>query len=142
MLARGRISPVSIIDSVQPSRAVSAGQREMPQPWKHKYPLQVFAKASVKKALISWCESFPFLFLDCSFLTAGSYCCCLQNCDKMFCDFLSACSTNCLKHCYLCNEGNSWHMFYRVKLFSCNLTVLQSINVCERCSPMLCVSFV
>ena len=132
---------LSVIDSVQPSREVIARQSEMLQSQKHMYPFQIFAKASVNKALIHWYESYPFPFLACSFLTAGSYCCCLHNYDKMFGDFLSACSTNCLKHCYLCNEGNPWHMFYRVKLFSCNLTVLQSINVWVCCSPMLCVSF-
>lgn len=109
MLARGRISPVSVIDSVQPSREVIAGQSQMPQSQKHMYPLQVSTKASVNKALMRCYGSLPFLFLACSFPTAGSYCCCLQNYDKIFGDFLSVYSTNCLKHCYLCNEGNLWH---------------------------------
>lgn len=88
-LATGRISPVSVIDSVQLSSEVIAGQSEMLQTQKPTHSSQFFAKASVNKALIHWYGIFAFLFLPCLFLTAGSFCCCLQSYDKIFGDFLS-----------------------------------------------------
>lgn len=81
------VAPVSVIDGVQPSREVIAGQSQMPQSQKRMYPLQVLTKASVNKARMRCYGSLPFLCFACSFPTAGSYCCCLQNYDKIFGDF-------------------------------------------------------
>lgn len=49
MLARGRIYPVSVIDNVQPSREVIAGQNEMLQSQKHMYPLQILPRPLLTK---------------------------------------------------------------------------------------------
>ena len=94
MLARGRISPVSVTDSVQPSTEVIAGQSEMLQSQKHMSPWQIFAKASGNKALVHWYGAFPFFSLLAHSLLLAVTACCLQNCGKLFGDFLSACSTN------------------------------------------------
>lgn len=51
MLARGRISPVSVIDNVQSPGEVRAGKAMLQFP-KHMYSLQVLAMALVSKALI------------------------------------------------------------------------------------------
>lgn len=99
---------LSLIDSVQPSGGAMVGHSEILH-FKSTCIYCRFLPRSLNKTLIhlvwKFLLSFPCLLIP--------YCCCLQNCDKMINDFLSACSTNPLDHSYLCNG-----MLYRVRLFS------------------------
>lgn len=74
---------LSVIGSVQPSREVLAGHSEVLHSQKHTCPLQIFAKASLNKALIHLSWKFPFSF-HCLLIP---YCNCLKTMIKCLMTF-------------------------------------------------------